>query len=208
MVESLVGGVLAGYGIAIPVGAIAVLIVTTGMRCGFPCAASAGTGAATADLLYATVAVVAGVAVADALASWTQPIRLVSAGVLIAIAVTGLVRMTRLETATVDHFVVRRGELVRTYGRFLGLTMINPLTVVYFTSLVLGTTAGTTRTPPEMVVFVAGAFAASLSWQLLLAGIGAVARRGLSPRFRTVATVIGNLFILGLAARILRQPIG
>jgi len=207
MIESLVGGVLAGYGIAIPVGAIAVLIVTTGMRCGFPCAASAGTGAATADLFYALVAVIAGVAVAEALEPWAQPIRLVSAGVLIAIAVTGLVRRRRFENVAVE-VVVRRGELVRTYGRFLGLTIINPLTVVYFASMVLGTTAGTTRTLPEMIVFVAGAFVASLSWQLLLAGVGAVARRGLSPRFRAVTTVIGNIFILGLAARILFQPIG
>jgi threonine/homoserine/homoserine lactone efflux protein len=208
MVESLVDGVLAGYGIAIPVGAIAVLIVTTGMRCGFACAASAGAGAATADLIYALVAVIAGVALAEVLEPWAQPIRLASAAVLIAIAVTGLLRQRRLTSIAVGAVVVRSGELARTYGRFLGLTIINPLTVVYFASMVLGTTAGTTRTRPDIIVFVAGAFAASLSWQLFLAVVGAVARRGLSPRFRTVATVTGNVVILGLAARILLQPLG
>jgi arginine exporter protein ArgO len=206
MVESLVDGVLAGYGIAIPVGAIAVLIVTTGMRCGFPCASSAGTGAATADLVYALVAVIAGVAVAGALEPWAHSIRMASAGVLIAIAVAGLVGFRRPGKTTVDQVVVRRGELLLTYVRFLGLTIINPLTVVYFASIVLGTTAGTDRTASEMVVFAGGAFAASLSWQLLLAGIGAVAHRGLSARVQTVASVIGNVFILGLAVRILLQP--
>jgi arginine exporter protein ArgO len=35
MIESFIRGLLAGYGIAIPVGAIAVLIMDTGMRRGF-----------------------------------------------------------------------------------------------------------------------------------------------------------------------------
>ena len=35
MIPAFVAGVVAGYGIAIPVGAIAVLIVETGLRRGF-----------------------------------------------------------------------------------------------------------------------------------------------------------------------------
>jgi threonine/homoserine/homoserine lactone efflux protein len=58
--QAFVLGMIAGYGIAIPVGAIAVLIVQVGIRCGFRCAASAGAGAATADLLYALLAVTGG----------------------------------------------------------------------------------------------------------------------------------------------------
>jgi len=49
-------GVLAGYGIAIPVGAIAVLIVDMGLRRGFGFGLMAGAGAATADFLYAGLA--------------------------------------------------------------------------------------------------------------------------------------------------------
>lgn len=47
--ESFVAGTVAGYGAAIPVGAAAILIIQTGIRSGFPPAASAGAGAATAD---------------------------------------------------------------------------------------------------------------------------------------------------------------
>lgn len=75
MIEALLAGVVAGYGIAIPVGAIAVLIVDTGMRCGFRCAAFAGAGAATADLLYAAVAVIGGAAVASTLVGVQTPVR-------------------------------------------------------------------------------------------------------------------------------------
>ncbi|HEY5727187.1 MAG TPA: lysine transporter LysE, partial [Acidimicrobiia bacterium] len=94
------------------------------------------------------------------------------------------------------------GHLARTYARFLGLTMVNPLTVVYFTSLVLGLTAADERGPAAAVAFVVGAFIASMSWQTLLASIGAVAGHGLSPRFQMLAAVVGNLFVVAMAVRI------
>ena len=56
MPEAFLLGVAAGYAIAIPIGPIAVLILRTGVMRGFAAAAAAGAGAATADLVYATVA--------------------------------------------------------------------------------------------------------------------------------------------------------
>jgi arginine exporter protein ArgO len=203
MSRALLDGLLAGYGIAIPVGAIAILIVGVGMRCGFACGASAGAGAATADLMYATVAAVAGTAVAQALAPWSSAIRVVSAAVLVGLAVMGLARARRPAPLPDGQVLVRRGELALTYTRFLALTIINPLTVVYFTTMAVGSGAGRSRTPTEVAVFVAGAFVASLSWQLFLAATGAMARRGLSPSFQTRAAVAGNLLILVMAGRIL-----
>ncbi|HSJ34059.1 MAG TPA: LysE family transporter [Acidimicrobiia bacterium] len=201
--NAFLDGVLAGYGIAIPVGAIAVLILGTGMRCGFPCAAAAGAGAATADLVYATVAVTVGAAAARLLEPWAGPIRLASALVLIAMAVWGLAVLRRSARHSPGTVSVNRGEMMATYGRFLGLTIINPLTVIYFTSMVLGNVVGRPVGAGGAIVFAVGAFAASLSWQLLLAGVGAFGRRGLPPSARVVALVVGNLIILGLAVRML-----
>lgn len=196
-------GALAGYGIAIPVGAIAILILGTGMRCGFLCAAAGGAGAATADLIYATVAVTVGAAAARMLEPWAVPIRLASALVLVALAVWGMAGLRRTTHQPLGTVIVSRGEMAATYGRFLGLTIINPLTVIYFTSMVLGNAVGRPVGVAAATVFAVGAFAASLSWQLLLAGIGAFGRRGLPPSARMVALVVGNLIILGLAVRIL-----
>ena len=61
-------GVAAGYGIAIPVGAIAVLIIEMALRRGFRLGFMAGAGAAAADFLYAALAAVAGGTLAAALA--------------------------------------------------------------------------------------------------------------------------------------------
>lgn len=199
MIEALLSGVLAGFGIAIPVGAIAVLIVETGMRCGFRCAAFAGAGAATADLLYAGAAVVGGAAVASAVANIAEPVRWVSAAVLVAMAVAGLRRVRVAVTAPAESVPPDRAELARTYGKFLGLTVVNPLTVVYFTVFVVGVGIADDLTATEGVAFVGGAFAASLSWQTMLAAVGAAAQRRLPPGFRVAATIVGNLIVLALA---------
>ncbi|MBM3696679.1 MAG: hypothetical protein FJW79_12245, partial [Actinobacteria bacterium] len=139
MLRALIAGVIAGYGIAIPVGAIAVLIVETGMRCGFRCAAFAGAGAATADLLYAALATLGGVAIASAVEASATPFKFGSAAVLALLAFNGL-RRAWVGRAIPDGepAAPNRAELVRTYGKFLGLTIINPLTVVYFTVFVVG----------------------------------------------------------------------
>jgi threonine/homoserine/homoserine lactone efflux protein len=64
MITAFLAGVAAGLGIAVPVGAIAILIVETGLRRGFRLGAAAGAGAATVDGIYALVAAVFGSALA------------------------------------------------------------------------------------------------------------------------------------------------
>lgn len=93
----------------------------------------------------------------------------------------------------------------RTFAQFLGLTLLNPLTVAYFGSLILGLHEGALATASMRAAFVVGAGLASLSWQSLLAGLGALAHRRLSPRFQTATSVIGNVIVLGLGVRILLQ---
>ena len=198
-------GVLAGYGIAIPVGAIAVLITEIGIRCGFRCAFFAGTGAASADLIYATLAVVGGVGLTAWVTTVQEPLQIASAVVLILIAIAGLWRVRRRpeEPQAVDFVFPDRTELAGTYARFLGLTIINPATVVYFAAFVVGLGVAEDMTPSQGVFFVIGAFLASLSWQTLLAGIGAFAGHRLPAKTQTAAMVFGNLLILTLGGLIL-----
>jgi len=201
--DAFLSGVLAGYGIAIPVGAIAVLIVEVGMRCGFRCAASAGAGAATADLLYATAAVAGGAAMASTIESIETPLKYASAAVLVAIALVGLLRLRRdRREDPAAAALPERSELLGTYAKFLGLTIINPLTVVYFAAFVVGLGLADGLSFLGGVVFVTGAFLASLSWQWLLAGIGAFAGHRLPDRVRVGTVVAGNLLVLTLAVAI------
>jgi len=196
-------GVIAGYGIAIPVGAIAVLIVDTGLRRGFWPAFMAGAGAATGDLLFAGLAVLAGAALAAVLTPYAEGLRLASAAVLLAIGVYGLWRIQRTKLhPSINSEGIERG-LSRTYAQFLGMTLLNPLTVTYFAALILGRDAGLTATATERLAFMAGAGLSSLSWQTVLAGTGAMAKRYLSTRFRLFASLVGNLIVCALGLRIL-----
>jgi threonine/homoserine/homoserine lactone efflux protein len=213
---ALLAGALAGYAIAIPVGVIAVLIVETGVQRGFRVAAAAGAGAATADLLYASLAMAGGAAIGPILAPWSVALRIGAVAVLLGIGLRGLVRVGRHLRDRSDaagagdpaRSRARRTEagqqLLPTYGRFLGLTLLNPATVVYFAALVLALPVLDDE-PFARAAFVLGAFAASLSWQTVIAAVGAVAHHRLPPGFQLGISLLGNLVICGLAVALGRS---
>jgi arginine exporter protein ArgO len=199
--DAFMTGVAAGYGIAIPVGAIAILIMDVGIRRGFAPAFSAGAGAATADLFYAALAVIGGATLAATVESIGDPLRIASGTVLLVIAVLGLLRSR--QPAEPNMTEPRGGDLVRTYARFVGLTIINPTTVVYFAAIVIGLGVAREMSAGDGALFVTGAFLASLSWQTLIAAVGAFAGHRLSSRSRRVVSILGNLVILALGVVIL-----
>jgi threonine/homoserine/homoserine lactone efflux protein len=199
MLDPLVAGLLAGWGVAIPLGAIGVMIVDLGMRGGFRPAAAAAAGVAAADLMYAAVAAAAGAAVAGALAPHEHALRLAAAAVLAVIAAIGLhmaARARREETGPKPP-PAGRGLFLR----FVGLTSINPLTVAYFAALIAGLPAVASSSAAEKAVFVLAAGAASLSWQLVLAGSGAALHHRLPPSARLYTALAGNAIVLALAVR-------
>jgi threonine/homoserine/homoserine lactone efflux protein len=205
MLRAFLAGGVAGYGIAIPVGAIAVLIVDTGLRRGLLPAMAAGLGAATADLLYAVLAMAGGVAIASLLAPISGWLRLVSAAILLAIAAVMLIRALRSrrrERRAPDPEAGRPRGLRRTFGGFLALTLSNPLTIIYFTALILGLRDQALTGLEAKAAFVGGVFVASLSWQWLLAGAGTALRHRLSDTARTVTSLVGAAIVAGLALRI------
>jgi arginine exporter protein ArgO len=196
-------GVLAGYGIAIPVGAIAVLIVDVGLRRGFRFSFAAGAGAAAADFVYAGLAAVAGEALASALAPYALGLRIASTLLLLGLGGYGLWRARQIGAQQDTHPAAGdSANPFRTFAQFLGLTLLNPLTVAYFGALILGRGTESVITAADRTAFVIGAALASLSWQTLLAGVGALAKTHLSPRFQMYASVTGNLVVIGLGLRV------
>lgn len=207
MVTAFLAGAAAGFGIAIPVGAISILIVETGLRRGFRLAAAAGAGAATVDGLYALVAAAFGAALAAVLAPWERPLRVAAVVVLVAIALRGLVGLRAIPGPLAAggtpirpdvEAAERGGSAVRTYGVFVAITLLNPVTVTYFAALILGL-GSTGAGPVEKAAFVVGAFLASLAWQTLLAAVGAFLHRRLPPRLRAGVVLLGNAIILAFA---------
>jgi arginine exporter protein ArgO len=195
---AFLAGAAAGYGIAVPVGAIAVLIAGLSARTSLRVGAAAGLGAATADGLYALIAVLGGAALAGLLAPITTPLRWVAAAVLLGLAVHTAVTAVRRRHDRVAGRPERPVTVGAAYAGVLGLTLLNPATVIYFAALVLG--RGGAGGGPW---FVVGAFVASASWQLLIAGGGSLVGRLLTgPRGRLVTALVSSVVIAILAIRL------
>jgi threonine/homoserine/homoserine lactone efflux protein len=194
--QSFLLGVAAGYAIAIPFGPIAILIVRTGVRQGLRAAAAAGAGTATADLIFATIAMLFGAAASAFLAPVLPAARLVAGAALAIIAVRGL--LAAPQTMDRESGTVRAGN---TYLLFLGLTMLNPPTVIYFVSLAIALPEVSAEFASR-AAFVVGAFLSSLSWQEVLALVGAMLHGRLTPRLQRITAIVSSFIILALAARV------
>jgi arginine exporter protein ArgO len=204
MSNSFISGALAGFAIAIPVGAIAILILETGLQRGFWHAFAAGSGAATADLIYATIAATLGTLVAQYLEPIAPFLKIVSAAFLIVLGARGLWQAWQVRgNHELLHGKAINASIGQTYFKLLGLTILNPATIAYFAALILGGTVGKTPTAADKAAFVAGAWLASWSWQSLLAVISALAHRHLPPSFRLWTSFVGNVIIIALGIKIL-----
>ncbi|MEO6351388.1 MAG: LysE family transporter [Candidatus Limnocylindrales bacterium] len=206
MIEAAIAGAIAGYAIAIPVGAIAVLIISIGIREGFGHGVAAAAGAATADGIYATIASLAGLGVSALIGPLIGPLRIVGGLALVLIGARGLISLRSPRAALAadaDEALARPRR--RTYLSLLALTMLNPATIIYFAALTLGLPflggAG------ERLAFSAGAFTASFTWQILLAGFGTALSRGKGARLRTPTIVFGNAVVIVLGLVVLVEAL-
>lgn len=199
MLSAFLIGAAAGYAIAIPVGPIAVLIVRTGLRRGFRIAAAAGAGTATVDLIYAITAVAVGSAVTSVLSSVLTPMRLAAAAALLYLAVRSLLRLGRTDSALDTPGEDR--SAARTYVLFIGLTLLNPATVAYFVTLAVGLPQ-IAQDAGSRLAFALGASLSSLSWQTLLAGIGAALHTRLTPRMELATALLSSAILVGFALKI------
>jgi arginine exporter protein ArgO len=204
---ALVAGLAAGYGVAIPVGAIAPLLMGLSARSGLRVGASAALGVASADGLYAAAAVLGGAALADTIAPAAGAMRWAAATVLAALAVRVAVVACRDHRRSASAPSVPRASLLstptRAYGGLLGLTLLNPATIVYFAALVLGDRAAGGRGPAASAVFVVAVFAASASWQLLVAGGGAaVGHHLVTARGRLATALVSSAAVAALAVHL------
>ena len=153
-----------------------------------------------ADGIYAVAAVLGGAALARLIEPIGTPLRWAAAVILTGLAI-------RTAVTAVRHFReparARASTGLSTPGRaylgLLGLTLLNPATIVYFGALVLGRPASS-QTAGLQVIWVAGAFVASASWQLLIAGSGSLVGRVLTGLRGRLSTALGSSLVIVLLA--------
>lgn len=181
-------GLVVGFTVAAPVGAIGLLCIrrtlTEGRLVGFV----SGLGAASADALYGMVAALGLTSVSSVLIEHQDRVRL--AGGLFLCYLGVRTAATRPSTETVLR--ARRG-LVMAYGSTFALTLTNPSTIVSFAAVFTGLgfvdRAGDWWSSGLLVL---GVFLGSALWWLVLSsGVGYVRRSCTPSRLRWVNALSG-----------------
>lgn len=191
---ALGAGLIAGLAIAVPLGAIGVLLVREGATRGFAGGAAAAAAVASVDTLYCLIAVTAGAALSPLIAAWEPWPQIIGGAVLLVIAVRGLRQLRVTPSESEAASTGEGGSSWRRYALFFALTAVNPATVVYFAAIMAGLSA-VAASAATAAAFVVGVAVASVGWQLLLVLAGAALRWKTGGRHRRVTTAIGSAVV-------------
>jgi threonine/homoserine/homoserine lactone efflux protein len=167
-------GLGVGFSIAAPVGPIGVLCIRRSLSGGWPLGFATGMGAATADMVYGLVAAIGLTAVTELLVGARQPLQFAGGAALILL---GLITL-RAETPADGADAPSRG-LAAAYATTFLLTLANPATILSFAAVMAG--LGAMRASGETGALVAGVFAGSALWWLMLSGAVSLVRHRLAP---------------------------
>lgn len=198
-------GVATGVPLMIAVGPIAILLVETGASRGFARAWPAGIGVAAADLFFASMALVGGASLRGLLAPFDREMRWIAAAVLAVLAVTMFRRsvseLRRRDVIAEASSLPQSPRSTRRDGwlapRMFLATVMNPLTIVAFTSLVVAT-----GSEASSVWWPVGIATASLGVHLALVGLGSVLSAALPPMGPTWFRVVGSCSIMVVAGNL------
>jgi threonine/homoserine/homoserine lactone efflux protein len=194
---ALIAGLVAGFAIAMQVGAVSLLLIEASIASGPRAGVAAGMGVATADFAYAVVAAAAGGAAGAVLASHESEIKVVAALTLAAIAIHGLVKLRAERRAVEDapDYDAVRGH----YARFLAITAANPLTIASFAAVAAALSLDGAG---AAAAFAVGVGLASAGWHLVLTLAAGHAGRWVTPRIRRGLAIGGRLAVLAIAAHL------
>jgi threonine/homoserine/homoserine lactone efflux protein len=197
----LLKGFAIGFAIAVPIGPIGALCIGRTLTEGRAAGLASGLGAATADAAFASVAAFGLTVISDTLVDQSGLLRLVG-GLFLCLLALRMVFAAPQESAA----VLTRGGLASAYASTFILTLTSPLTILSFAAVFAGLdiVAEGGRLAPA-VALVAGVFAGSSSWWLLLSGgLGALRSRLDARALRASrllsAAVIGAFGLAALAS--------
>ncbi|MFF2579185.1 hypothetical protein ACWGEU_09435 [Streptomyces goshikiensis] len=196
-------GAVAGLGVAMPMGAMSVLLLQEAIR-ERRAAVAAAAGVAAVDLGYAALATALGPWVAAHVTPAEAWIRLAASAILLTIATRGLLPTRPAPPPTPANAGPDAGAGAgagRVFVRYIGLTAVNPTTALYFAALTTAQGAAL-RAGAAGAAFVTGVALASLLWQQALVVLGALAGSRISPAARAWTFRLGYGLVAAYALKI------
>ena len=202
-VELLIGGIIVGLMIAVPVGPVNILCIHRTLEAGPRSGVISGLGAAAADMLYGGVAGFSITLVVQFLVREQFWIRFFGGILLVAIGIFYFFKRPEpLNAQKLD----RAGSYSDLRSTFL-LTLTNPTTVLSFLALLAALGMGDQRRWWLTVFLVGGIFCGSMVWWILLSSIVNHFRNSFNDRIMLLMNRLAGLAIggFGVAAIVLSR---
>lgn len=184
-------GLIIGFSIAAPVGPIGMLCIRRSLAEGQLVGLLTGLGAATADAVYGGIAAFGLTAVSSVLIAHRTWLGLLGGVFLCYLGVRTLISTPNQATTS-----PRRQSLASAFASTFVLTLTNPMTILSFVAIFAG--LGLVSGPgfDRAATLVAGVFAGSAAWWLLLSSGTAMLRSKLTdPSLRLVNHVSGSIIL-------------
>lgn len=165
-IEYFLKGVAIGFSIAVPVGPIGILCIRRTLNDGWWSGLTSGLGAATADMLYGSIAAFGIRAVSEFLLDQQMWIRILGGFFLVFLGI----RIILSNPSGMEVQSSRRGLLAAFFTTLI-LTLSNPLTIVSFAAMFTGfdlVSQGVTLSDSTLMVL--GVFLGSSLWWFILSG--------------------------------------
>lgn len=196
----LLTGFAAGLALAIPLGPMALLLISTTLKQGRNVGAFGALAMASVDFFYALTVFAFGSVLVSALASWQIWLRLLGSFLLILLAIKIFRDAIKSSGFAITENQSASGSRLKTYAKFFGLTVINPATAFYFFGITpsvasLSGNAGAAN----IFYFAFGVFFGSIIWQMSLVGAAQLTRMFTNAKFQKFLQITGALLIAALA---------
>jgi threonine/homoserine/homoserine lactone efflux protein len=195
----LVKGLLLGFSVAAPVGAIGVMVVRRTLAHGHLVGLASGLGAATADAIYGSVAGFGLTFVVNVLTEASVWIRLLGGLSLVYLGITALARVPNVSSPYPQVAASKAVGLARAYGSTLLLTLANPVPVVAFIGIMAGVDVGSAAgTYGRAAALAGGVFLGSALWWVILSTVVSMLRPWfVRPRTFRWINLVSGLVIAG-----------
>jgi putative LysE/RhtB family amino acid efflux pump len=164
-IDPLLRGVSIGLTVAVPVGPMAILCVRHTLASGAGTGLFFGAGIASADTTYAAIAAIGVAAITTFLDDHENAIRLVGGLIMVGM---GLGVLSSGFVPSVDRRMTTRLPATAAFAIAFGLTIANPMTIMIFAGLLAGYGATLTEPSRSIAVLLAGVFAGSMGWWLVV----------------------------------------
>ena len=204
-VDVFITGVVAGIALAIPLGPMAILLISTTIKYGRGIGVFGALAMASVDFSYAALVFAFGNALISGLNDWVLPMRIAGSVILAYVAAKIFIdarRSAKLESPQLDNSQTSR---FKTYAKFFGLTILNPATAFYFVGITpsVAVMANTNSSGLGVFEFAIGVFLGSVIWQLSLVFAAHLTAKFTDVKVQHRIQYAGAILILALAVGLL-----